>query len=316
MWAYDSLLGKAQTYFRRAVDHPHADDADDDDEFAIWLLLGLEFLLRAPLAKVNPTLLADPTGESILHAAGYPGSAEPKSVPTHTVISRLGRIIDAFTKERQDDATILAGLRNQELHTGAAPLAVPSAHWLPRFTRVVDVVCDHLGVDPKDMLDEVVDQGRALVDAEDRKLKHEVSLRIAASKAFLSGLTAEEVAARRAKVPRRQDLRYAGPVTVAEALNRVESDNLTFVKCPACSEDTPIETIRVRRTREHIRDDEILYEVVHVATGLACDICGLKLSGTAEITAAGLAQQYTKVESESIQERFLSTYEPDFYGND
>lgn len=40
MWDYDSLLAKTQVYLQRAEDHPHA----NDDEFALWMLLGLEFL--------------------------------------------------------------------------------------------------------------------------------------------------------------------------------------------------------------------------------------------------------------------------------
>jgi hypothetical protein len=74
MWDYDGLIGKARIYFERA----EAVDEADDDAFAVWLLLGLEFLLRAPLAKVNPVLLADPNGDAILHAAGFPSGPDAK----------------------------------------------------------------------------------------------------------------------------------------------------------------------------------------------------------------------------------------------
>lgn len=75
-----------------------------------------------------------------MHAAGFPGgpdSKEPKSIQATTVISRLRRIIEAFTAAREDDATILTALRNRELHTSEAVLAsIDIALWLPRFTRV------------------------------------------------------------------------------------------------------------------------------------------------------------------------------------
>jgi hypothetical protein len=52
------------------------------------VLLGLEFLLRAPLAKVNPTLLADPSrnDNAVMYAAGFPIAPgdQPKSIQTHT----------------------------------------------------------------------------------------------------------------------------------------------------------------------------------------------------------------------------------------
>jgi hypothetical protein len=47
MCSYDSLLGKARIYFIKGREHPHA----DNEVFALWMLLGLEFLLRAPLGQ-------------------------------------------------------------------------------------------------------------------------------------------------------------------------------------------------------------------------------------------------------------------------
>lgn len=194
MWDYDGLIGKARVYFDRAAS---VNDAEDD-AFAIWLLLGLEFLLRAPLARVNPILLADPNGDAILHAAGFPGGPDgkdPKSIQVTTVISRLRRIIEQFTSDRENDATFLTALRNRELHTSEAALVtIDASLWLPRFTRVADVICAHLGFDATNVVgEEVVLQGRALVDAEDKKLAHEVATRIAASKAFVGQLRDTEV---------------------------------------------------------------------------------------------------------------------------
>src|SRR6476661_1227596 len=97
MWDFDSIYGKAQTYFARGAEHEHS----DDDEFVIWHLLGFEFLLRMPLANLHPSLLAAPEGDSVLAANGIPTSNEPKSVPSHTVVSRLMQIVPNFSKERQ-----------------------------------------------------------------------------------------------------------------------------------------------------------------------------------------------------------------------
>jgi hypothetical protein len=299
MWDYDGLIGKAQVYFKRAEAVAQA----DDDAFAVWLLLGLEFLLRAPLARVHPALLADPNGDAIMHAAGYPGgldAKEPKSIQATTVISRLRRIIQDFTSDREDDATLLTGLRNRELHTSEAALAsIDAALWLPRFTRVAQVICTHLGLDPTDVVgDEVMEQGRVLVDAEDKKLAHEVFIRIATAKAFSEHLIDTEV-----------NDRY-------NSAQPARGGGAQLVDCPACGLQVAIELESIRTTNERLDEGEILRDVIFIAKGLDCPVCGLELRSTAEMKAAGLPQQYTRTETESFEDRYMSSYEPDDYGND
>lgn len=297
MWDYDALVGKAKLYFDRAQDVPDA----TDDASAVWLMLGLEFLLRAPLARVSPTLLADPTGDSIMHALGYGGvGKEPKSIQTATVISRLGRIVDGFTKAHEEDASLLTAMRNRELHTSEAAFAsVDVAQWLPPFTRLIDVIAPHLGTTTDDLIGvELMRHGRALVDAEDKKLAHEVAKRIEAAKQIVAALLDTEVAARRA-------------VQCAP-----DSDSAETISCPGCGLDVALELKAVRETNEQLVDGEIQHDVVYVADKVNCAICGLSLAGTAEIKNAGLPQQITRTESESFADRFLSNYAYDDYGND
>ncbi|CAN5536321.1 hypothetical protein BH10ACT7_BH10ACT7_05540 [soil metagenome] len=295
MWDFDSIYGKCLVYFGRAQDHTHS----DDDEFLIWNLLGLEFLLRAPLAKVHPSLLAAPEGTSVLSALGYSTESEPKSIPTHTVIARLSTIVPAFTKARQGDATVLVNLRNVELHTGEAIARNTSNQfWLPKLVRVADVVADHLDIQIADLFgDEVVALGRSLVDAQDQQLAHEVGVLIEAAAGFHGRLTLDEQTERR---------------SLAQA-NLLPWD--TKVDCPACHSEVKIELETLRRTSERIEDGEFVHDVVKVATRLACPVCGLVLDSTAEVGAAGMSQQYTSQVSESLEERLMDSYEPE-YGND
>lgn len=72
----------------------------------------------------------------------------------------------------------------------------------------------------------------------------------------------------------------------------------------------------VRTTNEHVIDDEFVRDVILVATGLVCGVCGLRLVGTAEVKCAGLPQQLTLTETESIYERVMRDYMDDEYGND
>lgn len=295
MWDYDSLIRKSHTYFTRAREHPLA----DDDEFSLWLLLGLEFLLRAPLAKISTTLLAEPSDDSILHAAGFPGNTEPKSIAIQKVIFRLGVVIEDFNKERQDDAKILIGLRNKELHTGEDALPTDSSMWLPRFMRVVTAICAHLDLNPVELLGEdVVKQGQALVDEEDKKLTNAVRTRIAESREFFERLQEDEVKARRATIP----FLFGEPTR--------------GVTCPACNSDAIQRVDDVRRTNERLEDGVIYRDIVYVAQDLECTVCGLRLASTAEIKCAGLRQQYSGFKRETLEDRFLDSYEPDDYDDD
>ncbi|MEV4655562.1 hypothetical protein [Micromonospora sp. NPDC049301] len=295
-WDYEGLIRKVHVYFARAREHPRA----DGEIFALWLLLGLEFLLRAPLARVSPMLLADLNGDALMHAAGFPGKpgAEPKSVPLTTVIQRLSRIVDGFDQDRQNDAVILVGLRNRELHSSEAAMTVNESKWLPRFMRIVDVIGPHLGLDPVFLLGEqVVKQARALVDAEDRRLERETKQRVEARRAFFAELHEDEVAARRDMVPHIGDALLPWP---GEAAN-----------CPSCATLIGVESEPVRTTDERLQGGGIYRDVIYVVTGMSCPVCGLELKSTAEVSCAGLQQQYMKHEYESLEDRFLQDYEPD-----
>lgn len=88
------------------------------------------------------------------------------------------------------------------------------------------------------------------------------------------------------------------------------------VDCPACGLDVALDLEPVRATNERFNDGEILFDIISVARALRCPVCSLALTSTAEVRAAGLRQQHIRTETESIEDRFLSTYEPDDYGND
>lgn len=300
MWDYDSMLGKAQVYFERAAKHPSV----DDDELALWMVLGLEFLLRAPLAKVHPSMLAALDGDAILHANGIPISKDPKSVPTHTVLARLRQVVGGFDPDREKDATFLINMRNAELHTGDAALAnVPTSAWLPRFLRVADVLCEHLGTEVADLITEEIEtQGRALVDEQDAKTKHVVDEKIKIGKRLMDNLRPDEI---RQRTPSGLTL---FPWT----------DDEQQVNCPACSTSLSMTVEQVRSGSEQIDGDSVTRETIWIATDLSCPVCGLHLEDTAEIAASGIEQQYIRTTSEDLADRYgqVDDYIDYDYGND
>ncbi|MET7863697.1 hypothetical protein [Micromonospora taraxaci] len=323
MWDYDSLISKAKAYFTRAQEHPKA----DDEVMAIWLLLGLEFLLRAPLAKVSPILLAEP--DFALDAAGFPSpdGSEPKSVATRTVVARLQRVVEGFTPERSKDANFLINIRNKELHTGSIAVGLDPATWLPRFIRVLDVICEHLSLPAGHLIGyELVEQGRALVDAEDKRLVFEIKGKITSCKTVYEILRPDEVAARRLDIPdprgQYETIPGLGPGPTFDAFKAwqkiVEQTGYEpeFVACPACGERAAVRLKHVRATGERLEGESIFRDTVFVGTGMTCMVCGLALSSTAELRAAGIAQQYKREEEESLEDRFGISYDSEDYGND
>lgn len=300
MWDYESLIGKARVYFERAANHPNV----DDDELALWMVLGLEFLLRAPLAKVHPSMLAAPEGDAILHANGIPTTKDPKSIPTHTVLSRLRQTVPGFDPDREKDANFLINMRNAELHTGDAALSnVSTSTWLPRFLRIADVICEHLGIEVADLITEDLEaQGQALVDEQDAKTKHVVTKKIDGGKHILANLTPAEIQQR---TPTALNL---FPWTPEEQT----------VDCPACGTTISMTVEEMRSGPEQIDGDSVTRETIWIATDLACPVCGLHLEDTAEIAAAGIEQQYIRTASEDLEERYAQ--EDDYvdydYGND
>jgi hypothetical protein len=77
LWEKDMLFSKAQVYIQRAFES----ESRDGELFPFWATIGMEFVARAVLASVHPSLLADPqTPEAVLYACGIGDASAAKSV--------------------------------------------------------------------------------------------------------------------------------------------------------------------------------------------------------------------------------------------
>ncbi len=148
-WTYEALWGKSKLYLQRALSTDR-----QTAEFPFFAILSLEFLARSVLAKIHPSLLADPQDEnSILYANGIPSTDKPKSVRAKTVFLRLRWIVSEFSKEDEAHCLRFAELRNRELHSGGAPFEnLPSGSWVPELYTVTDKLMNHLGLDLQELL--------------------------------------------------------------------------------------------------------------------------------------------------------------------
>jgi hypothetical protein len=279
MFDYAELISKAKLYFGRA------ERSRDADEKAIWQILGLEFLLRAPLARVSPSLLALPEGDSILHSVGVPVPlSKVSSVPFRTVVDRVQKVIPEFGGDRASGALRVAGIRNAELHSSHAAVAAAARQdWLPALLDCAEAVCLHLAVPLEDIMPEsqIVEATEYRVTARN-ETQGLVSQAIKLSKQVFGALKESEVDARLAAVPK-----YSFPI-----------------QCPACSKDSLVRkfgTLRTERAEYDELKGDIKYETTRVVVSGACAVCGLSLNSTAEILAAGLDRL---VRSESTESRY------------
>ncbi|MEU9690294.1 hypothetical protein [Amycolatopsis japonica] len=298
MWDEKEFRTKARKYFERAEKAEPEDGA-----VLIWCILGLEFMLRAPLAKVSPTLLADPTGASILHALGYKPTdgGDATSIQTKTVLIRLATVAQDFTSDLQRDAKFLVSIRNTEIHSSDSPAdELERATWMPKFLRVLSVVAAYFDETPRDYLNQdFLTHAEKLSDEDDKKLEHEVRTRINKHGQFVAGLSEEE----------KNDRLAAAPPKSGWGMS---------TKCPAC--ETQVTAIyEVSRFGAESFDsdsDEVVTPVFLVAKELSCPICKLQLDGVREFKIAGLNQDGRSESRDHISDRILEDYDGPDYGND
>ncbi|MEQ1704261.1 MAG: hypothetical protein ABMA25_29490, partial [Ilumatobacteraceae bacterium] len=256
-----------------------------------------------PLARIHPSLLAEPNGDSILHANGIEAPGDPKTVALTTVLKRLEAIIKEFPNVNAE-AGRLINLRNGELHSSATVLAdIEKSDWLGAYYEVVKVIVEHLDIPISDVLPEsVVKQAAEYAAASRTKIKFEVARRVEQSSTMLSLLTASDVKARLTTL-------YPRAVAFPES---------TYIPCPVCSNRAILETavVRVTRDRYNEGDDVIERDFVSIAKNFLCVVCELELHGVHEVEAAGLESEYVETIVESLADRYSEQfYEPD-YGND
>lgn len=299
MWDEQEFRTKARKYFERAEKAEPEDGA-----VLVWCVLGLEFMLRAPLAKVSPTLLADPTGSSILHALGYKPTdgGDAVSIQTKTVLIRLATVVQDFTSDLQKDAKFLVSLRNAEIHSSDSPAdELERSTWMPKFLRVLSVMAACFGETPKDYLNQdFLAHAEKLSDEDDKKLEHEVRTRINKQRQFVDGLSEEEKTAR-----------LAGAVSPNASWGMI-------TKCPACETRVTAVYEVSRFGAEHFDSDtdEFVTPVFLVAKELSCPVCKLQLDGVREFKIAGLNQDGLTESREPISDRVIEDYDGPEYGND
>lgn len=308
MKAFDhqSLFDKSKVYISRALDQ---DENDDETSFQLWAALSLELLGKAALAKVHPSLIADPVDVGSLFAAcGRPFSTTRKSITAKTLFERLIHLSKDFQGQEKDFCMEIIHRRNAELHSGELPFTgMRKDAWLNKFWRISTVI---LRMQDKSLVEWL---GTQRAEAANKQLRQEdvvnsVVLKLTIHKnKFLSQHDTRE------KVEHAKILAAMFQANGGKQFKHLSADAFENIECPACHNTGVLSGKEwdAEYTGE-ADDDEPWMELVQISystVGFSCAACELELVGRDELDAADLDSEFLVTETRQMD------YEPD-YGND
>src|SRR6266853_3462099 len=219
-WDRDPLWAKARLYLEHAFEA-----SSDDPRFGLWSSLGLEFLGRAALASISPTLLAEPDREHqfLLHALNRGSEKVPRrSIRAHQVFALCQTLFKEFTEDDLKAALALVSRRNDELHSGNSAFdEYPSRQWVVPFYRVCRSLTSAMGESLETLLgQEAAEAATKMLDESQKEVKHQVQRAIADSRKKVAQMSEPE---------RKTAMEYAEKQAAILAYKRHHR-----VNCPAC----------------------------------------------------------------------------------
>lgn|GEM_PF-528160 len=306
-WDHDALLAKAQRYMEAMLEIPR-----DDWRFGLWSTLALELLARAALAKVSPTLLAEPGNwNNLFHALGHTPTAKkfiPKSITITDVLTRLREIHPQFDAELEGFCAVHIGKRNTELHSGETRFDdAKNSSWLPMFYRASAVLLETVGSDLTHFAgaDEAKTAAKLMAAAADQTAKAVAGTISAYKKVW----DAREVAERKSLAEQ----------AALWATKRVGHR----VICPACGSTSLVTGEPFSAPQKTFKDDLIVEVQQYLPSKFECVACGMKISGLSHLSAAGVGDAYKQTRTYDPAEYYAppesddepdeeQEYEPDF----
>lgn len=304
-FSFEPLWAKAQLFMERGLE---ARAAGREDEWPLWASLAAELLGKAALARRHPVLVAHPGDEdramSLLSAAGIPvaGDQGLQSIPMKTVVSRLGKAIAVeFDKEVQKSLMFVAGLRNEELHSGATPyIGLIESSWAPGFWRAIDILLRDIG---KSVDDFVGPDLATVVTGFIESTKEELAAEVNKRTGIATHRWSQKVAAHGDEEELRESIRAS--VVISPRTSGTSPHECPVCHCPG--DITHGWTILSESRR--ILEDQVVYDHRYRAEHFRCNGCELELEGTAQLAKMALPVDVTVTDS------FSQEWEPD-YGND
>jgi hypothetical protein len=264
----------------------------------------LELLARAAVAKVSPVLLAerDKDFQNVLYALER-STQEPgkeRSIKTNEVFDLCAKLFGKdFTQDDKQQAIALTNQRNAELHTGIAAFEnYTQQDWLPGFYKACAALSLSMGLSLEDVLNET--EAGIAAEAMEAKKKEVIS-------------RVKKLIASHAEVFLAKQGTDKGDLIKK---NQLEIDRLTYqrhhkVNCPSCTNPASVQGDTFGPvTVENNDDGEIVLKQAVMPRAFQCRVCDLKLNNYAELSAAGLGNQYTRTTTQTPAE-YYGLLDPD-----
>jgi len=304
----EALYAKSQVYISKGL---RAKALGDSEEYQLWASMALELLAKSSLSSIHPALVADPThSESLFAACGIPISPDIKTITAKTLFQRLGHISKRFDLRVMKFCEQLSLRRNSEIHSGESPFAGMKADaWEVKYWYAIEVMLsiqnkglgEWLGAeDSKAPIQILKDAEDAVMMAVQTRISH----------------TREDFESEHRNPKERATFIKDNECKLAwEHWREFDSsmEGFELNACPSCS---AIGILGGVLWHEEVSDDVDEYdplveyvEKTYAPEEFLCKVCGLHLTGTRELKATNLPEEFY------ITEEREREFEPD-YGND
>jgi hypothetical protein len=302
---YNALYAKSQLYVRRAF---RARSANDFDEYRLWASLAVELLGKAALARVSPSLIADPTHqESLFAACGVPLGTDYKTITAKTLFSRLSHISKDFDPQVQKFCEQLALQRNAELHSGEAPFVGAAQEvWEREYWYAVSMLLKAQERDLDSWLGaEEAAAPKEAVAAAEHAVMQAVAQRV-------ERFRTQFLEAHKNPTKRAQLIADSEKILPWERHKEfsIYADDYVSQKCPACGATGVLGgTLWSEELSEEQDDEDPTVEYVdktYLSEEFRCFTCGFVADGRREVLGAGITDEFYETDTRERQ------FEPEY----
>lgn len=292
-WSCDAFHNKAVLYFDKMVNIEKS-----SFEFGLWALLAFEYIVKASVSNVNPTLLADlKSNDNLLFALGIPVTTPkfvPKTADMNELVKRLEKSIPEFQPDHTKMAIYLTKLRNKELHSSSSVFNEPTdKDWLPKYFQLLDVLLVSYDKQMTDIFpDDFLAFVQTLVTSFKDKQASAVQGLVNSYKTIWNQLNDDEQEEKR---------------KTAEAEARPSIGHV--IKCPSCDCKAILKGKAISEAKVDIEDGEVCEKHEMLPSNLECFACQLKISGHSKLYSIGFGDTFNSSSYYSINEYYPDEYE-------
>lgn len=302
----NAIYAKSKLYIRKALLRKEGGDLD---EYQLWASLAIELLGKSALARIHPSLIADPQHfQSLFAAASLNISSDIKTIAAHTLFERLRHAHPTFDEKMKSFCSAIALRRNAELHSGDTPFrSMRLEAWEAQYWHATSSILEMMSSSLDDWLGiSLAETPKAILSLATEAKKQSVLVRIERAREVFEGRKKAEREHAIEEAEERSWFHYRDLFTLV-------ADGRWSKKCPACGGKAYLAGMQVNEDVIDTYGDEDgaweSVEVTYSAEQFHCPVCNLFLDGADEIEAADLDLEFVDISEREME------YEPD-YGND